>query len=290
MRRNKTISFISTSQGGRYADLQGLITSIQNFEGCEFIFLDQNPNDNKFVPLFFLDKKINFIHIKSNEKMSLSRARNIAIKRATKDLVVFCDDDAQYKETFCFDVNKVFDESGESSVYIAKVLEIGTERPYGNRKYPSYEKVLSIHDVMNLGLSLSIIIKRALLEKLDGFDERLGVGTGLGCGEESDLLLRCLSLYALVVYTPLISIFHPAFVNSDSNNYLKVRSYAKGYGYICMKIYPSLKLMLLLRLHYLNLLGRTVVGIIFSSNRKMYCYRLFGLIDRSIFFRHGKNA
>lgn len=280
MSSNKTVSFISTSQGGRRSDLEGLMRSVQNFENCEFIFVDQNPIYNSFVPLFFQDKRISFIYIKSDQKISLSRARNIAIKSATKELVVFCDDDAQYAETFCSDVENIFNEKDESVVYIAKVLEIETGNPYGNRKYPRYEKILSIHEVMNLGLSLSILIRRSLLEKLDGFDENLGVGTGLGCGEESDLLLRCLSMNIIVIYTPLISVLHPAFDNESVNNLLKTRDYARGYGYVCKKNYPSFKLMFFLRLHYLNLLGRTIAGMIFSPNRKIYYCRLRGLIER----------
>lgn len=279
----KTVSFISTSQGGRDVEMKRLIDSIRKFSDCEFVFVDQNLNKNSFVERWIEGSLINFVHIKIDKAISLSSARNLAIERSTGDLIVFCDDDAVYENDFLEKVNSLYSEDNFKDVYIYKVLEIESGKPYGNRNYPEKIEKLKIDDLMKLGLSLSLILHREFAKEVGGFDERLGVGTGLGCGEESDFLLRCLSLGANVRYTPNISVFHPAFDKNDVNNYEKVKKYSKGYAYVCMKQYGSMKLNISLKWHLINIVIRTLGGILISKNRVLYANRFFGLCSGILF-------
>ncbi len=122
------------------------------------------------------------VTIYKHKGQGLSANRNLALEKATSELVMFVDDDTHIeKEAFdvifqLFDVNKDLDIAFfQASTYNGVLL----------KPYPNEEAVI---DGMPENYSISMIEMVCKREKIQGklrFDERFGLGTKfLTCGEE----------------------------------------------------------------------------------------------------------
>ena len=90
------ITLIGTSQGGRPYEVDRLLKSlIGTTEFLEVIFVDQSDNDEILNITLQYQDKVSITLLKRG-KMSLSKARNIAIAYSSGNIISFCDDDAFY--------------------------------------------------------------------------------------------------------------------------------------------------------------------------------------------------
>lgn len=115
MKKNK-ISLIGTSQGGRKDKIIRLLSSLScyNDNNLELIFVDQTNNDELHEVFTSYNSSVNYKLIKS-DKCSLSKARNIALKYASGNVVGFCDDDAYYNSELILFLSE-YDDSSESII------------------------------------------------------------------------------------------------------------------------------------------------------------------------------
>ena len=79
---------------------------------------------------------------------------------------------------------------------------------------PSWEQnaaVLDPNNLWNRAISFTIFLRRALVERVGTFDERLGLGAGTlwSSGEEIEYVLRALRSGARVAYDPGLTVTHP---------------------------------------------------------------------------------
>ena len=71
--------------------------------------------------------------------------------------------------------------------------------------------MLDPNNLWNRAISFTIFLRRALVERVGTFDERLGLGSGTlwSSGEEIEYVLRALRSGARVAYDPGLTVTHP---------------------------------------------------------------------------------
>ena len=163
-------------------------------------------------------------------RIGTSRARNLAARVATGDLVLITDDDCVTHEKcieraildfqadpdldcLCGSVLPCGDVKGKVAVAIKDSLERkewrGKARPWG------------------IGHSINMSFRRDTLLRIGGFDEEMGPGTALFAAEDLDLIYRVLKAGGKVVYDPKVVIYHDQWRSAFQARLRRV-DYARG--------------------------------------------------------------
>lgn len=207
---------------GRHDECAKFLDSLshQTYRGYELIIADQNEGNFLDDVINKYQEKIAIKHLRLDCR-GLSKARNIALPYADGDIIAFPDDDCLYFPDTLEKVIQAFVRTG------ADVITGCTTHHYGNISNPVSDVVVNKYNIWKKSISYTIFMKRSVKEKLHGFDETLGVGSGTqyGSGEETDYLLYALEKGFKLVNTKDISIYHPSPVYS---NYNKAFLYSKG--------------------------------------------------------------
>lgn len=180
-----------------------------------------------------------FIHyIHHNEVISLSKARNIALKylfseSLSYNYIMFPDDDSSFDRDFFINFKQNI-----KSCSLIDVYGTGTTTLYKSHNFKDGE-ILSLKNYKN-AMSVNIIIDSDTQKKVGNFDENLGVGNYYGAGEDADYYIRCINAGASFYYLKSLWNFHP--MDSDKNNQMSLshlirryRSYGRGQIYMLLK-------------------------------------------------------
>lgn len=282
------ISLIVTTQGNREEEVNRLLKSIeeQTYKEYEVIFVDQSSEAKyKYLSELYYIKYIN------TEKISLSKARNIAIKAATGDVIGLSDDDCWYPNNA---LENVFNNLLKSNVDVicGKVIDKDKNKNY---KEAAYQKIIKIEkkNSFKYPTSAGIFVKVKNLGHIK-FDENLGVGCKWGCGEEVDLILNLLYLDYNIYYDDELVIYHPV-EEVNINNLNKYYLYAKGFGATVGKHFDSKNVVIINDL--LNVIFRSLVAVVvffIQGNKKYKVYgkrvsgAISGFLEGRSFYRRNR--
>lgn len=127
----------------------------------------------------------------------LSRSRNMAIRHATGDVCLICDDD----ETLADDYAEVI-AFGYTRYPNASLIAFALERKDCAKTYPRSAGRLGFKQIFSTS-SLQITFKREdILQNSIFFDEKMGSGTGNGGGEENKFQFDCRAKGLGMYYVP----------------------------------------------------------------------------------------
>ncbi len=137
----------------------------------------------------------------------LSRARNLALARVAADVVAFPDDDCTYP-------SDLLERTGRTLAARPEVeLLTGRTADGDGRVSARWHRggAVAVPDVWHAGNSASLFVRRALLERIGGFDERLGLGAASPwtSTEDVELIVRALRAEARVEHDPSLVVVHP---------------------------------------------------------------------------------
>lgn len=194
---------------GRSDDVGRCLYSLaaQTDQNFEVLLVDQNP-DERLVPWVneLLSLGLNLRHLRM-EKPSLSGARNLGIAESRGDIIGFPDDDCWYEPDVIAHIRNAFSDEKPIDGVVANWVEQSAARSsMMAEEWLSYEAWRRFRG--GDGSSISLFFRRGLFERLNGFDERMGVGRWFGAAEETDLILRALSIGALIQRMPSARIHH----------------------------------------------------------------------------------
>lgn len=271
-----TISLIVATVG-RTVQLDRLFDSLeaQTFKSFEVIVVDQN-DDDRLLPFLERARTLGiFIKHMKHHPANLSAARNAGIEAAVGEWVGFPDDDCWYD---CLVLEKMADrfasneapagaiarwmEQGEPSI-VAKNLTLSRSRKFRDIEVSS----------------ITVFLRRSLLNKIGGFDCRFGVGQWFGAGEETDLILRALRSGALIVYESRAQVHHAVtelMTEANPKTLLATRHRERGTGAIYAK--HSLPLWVIARGLVAPVLRPIIVGS-FGAELSYGCAVMLGRID-----------
>jgi GT2 family glycosyltransferase len=154
----------------------------------------------------------------------LSRARNCGLAASTRPLVAFTDDDVEVHERWSGEIVRAFEESDVESVtglVIPARLDTEAQRVFqmdmggfGASCLPTRFGQVFFEEtrhrgtqVWHVGAGANMAFRRALFERIGGFDERLGAGAA-GCSEDSEIWYRILATGGECFYEPRALVFH----------------------------------------------------------------------------------
>lgn len=223
----------------RSVEIKYCLDSINNQTYCnyEVLIIDQS-NDKKTEEIIRENhyRNVQYIH---TDKKGLSRARNIALRRATGVYFCLIDDDAFYPPNY---LKKIYDhiiEGDGMTIYSGYIWDTIHDKTFVNYSMIPRNNPLSVRSVLRYCPSPCLTFPIELIEKIGFFDELFGVGAVYGAGEETDYILRAMKKGYVVAYFRDIEIIHPHEKLTIESNPLaeknKFCNYAYGIGAMIKK-------------------------------------------------------
>ena len=230
----------------------------------ELILVDQNEDEelrNKIDQLNSSSIKISYFNI---SRTSLSKARRFGMEKATQSIIAFPDDDCWYELDTLKQVYSSFEGDAQTGIVLANWVE-------HDHNYPTTKRPIGISEIRQFRTvplsSICLFANRSIINQINGFDERLGLGTNFSGGEDFDIVIRS-SRYGKIIFDPS-AVVHHAFDKTRSKNFKLAYNRAKGTGalYIKHKMPPAVIL-------------RGLLSPIYNSIRQFTLYPLYTLAGR----------
>lgn len=222
---------------GRTAPLTRLLESLarQTSDDFEVILVDQNPPGTLDPILAAYAGKLKISHLTSPR--GLSRARNVGLAEARGALICFPDDDCWYPDGLIADIAERFAENPKIDLVMGRTVDASGKDSLGN--FLTETVAIDRHNVWFCGNSNTIFLRAELARKIGPFNEELGVGasTSFKSGEETDYVLRGLSLGAVAWFQSGLIVHHDQVGAGVDASLTRARAYSPGFGRV-------------LRLHY----------------------------------------
>ena len=169
-------------------------------------------------------------------RLGLSAARNLALSHLMPvddscEIIGFPDDDCWYDDKVLENVITYFEINPDVNCICTNVFDPSNQKSYGGRPL-HIEKEITFKNIFKLPISVGIFIRReSFIANQIHFNEKLGAGTELGSGEETELIARLLESNCKINYVGSIQVYHPVseYIEKDVLKYFK---YAYGFGHL----------------------------------------------------------
>jgi GT2 family glycosyltransferase len=190
---------------GRTDELARLLDSLeaQGYPRVRVIVVDQNRDER--LQEVVGKSKVTVERIRA--EAGLSRARNAGLELVDADVVAFPDDDCVYPPGLLTRVGELLStDAGLDGVTGRAEDASGASSDSWNPD----AAILADDNLWNRGISFAIFLRRALVERVGDFDERLGLGSPepWASGEEIDYLIRGVRAGAQIAYDPSLVVRH----------------------------------------------------------------------------------
>lgn len=145
-------------------------------------------------------------------RRGVSRARNAGVATATSSIVAFTDDDCVPDDAWLVELLGVLQGDPGAAAVAGRVLPLGPPAPQlhavasRTRARPADHRGPALP--WRVGTGGNIAVRREWLERVGGWDERLGPGAPGRAAEDVDLIRRLLRSGARIRYTPAALVLH----------------------------------------------------------------------------------
>jgi len=192
------------------ADTLPRFARLKSASRWEVVFVDNASTDatpqllDAFVETSGLD-----VLLVREPKAGLSAARNAGWPRARGEVVAFTDDDCYPAPDYVDQLRACF--LAPQLGYLGGRVLLFDPNDYPITIQPLAHRVdIPPRSFVRPGLihGANLALRRGVLERIGNFDERLGAGTALYCGEDLDILTRASGLGFAGAYDPRPTVFH----------------------------------------------------------------------------------
>jgi glycosyltransferase involved in cell wall biosynthesis len=144
------------------------------------------------------------------DRPGVDRARNTGWRSAAHDVVLFTDDDVVVDAGWRDALASAVVAHRDAGFVTGRVLPPDGQVPSRDVaiKRDETAEAYDEHSVGNLGHAASLAMRRAVLDRVGGFDEALGAGGRFKSAPETDLFDRCLAAGLSGWYEPSALAFH----------------------------------------------------------------------------------
>jgi glycosyltransferase involved in cell wall biosynthesis len=219
----------------RTVELDRLLTSLreQTHKDFEVVIVDQN-SDDRVLEVLEQYPGLQIKHLRCGR--GLSRARNVGLAVATGSICAVPDDDCWYPPDLLHSVNSWLSANPNFDILLTSVRNEHGDLQ-GPLKRSSVGCVCDKYNIWHNGISYSAFWRRTVVDDVQAFDERIGVGadTKFQSGEELDYFLRALRHGHQIWFEPSISVFHPSAPSIHQRILKQTYPYALGTGYVLRK-------------------------------------------------------
>lgn len=210
----------------RHVELNRFLASIAdcNFNELEIIIVDQNDKiDLSGMIQNYQKKGIDITHIKTSIR-NLSLARNLGIARSKFGIIGFPDDDCYYSMDTIKNIVNHFSVM-YSDVLVAKWAELDYSGVSGLR-------ILDNRDIYNFRTvpfpSITLFVRRFVLDRVGYFDGEFGVGQIYGSAEETDLIMRISKAGFQICFDETVVVHH--FFDTERRNIGALSNFKREIG------------------------------------------------------------
>jgi GT2 family glycosyltransferase len=168
-------------------------------------------------------------------RLGLAASRNLAIEHASQPIVAFTDDDCVPDSGWLATLLAAFEDGDSPDVVTGAVLpleaENGALHPVSTRTCRTRALYRGRSLPWAVGTGGNAAVRRDWLERVGGFDERLGAGSRGQSAEDLELFYRLLRGGAVVRYEPDAVVFHEQ--QTVDARIRRTQAYAFGMGTLC---------------------------------------------------------
>lgn len=235
----------------RYPDLENTVTYLlrQKFEGFEVIIIDQSPTiDSDLYKKYENQQNICFIR---SQLKSASAARNIGIKKALGEIILFLDDDVIIEDVnFIKKHYRHYEDPIIPGVFGCPLEQVGNQKKTNNRHRMSYLSAeagwlyfpsnFGCNAFIAVGRSNNLSVRKEYAIAVRGMDENYEKGAHR---EEGDFCLRIHRRYGPFLFDPqakLVHIGNPSggIRSWNDSQFVKAKHNMVGAIYFDLKMAP----------------------------------------------------
>jgi glycosyltransferase involved in cell wall biosynthesis len=200
----------------------------------EIVVIDQGSDPMTAAVVAERERQAPFVYVRQPPR-GLAASRNAALAAATAPILATTDDDCVPDAHWLAAITRAFLEQPTPQLVTGRVLPLGPDRPghYAVSTRTSRDRVDLLRGAApwRAGTGANTAVERGRAVQIGGWDERLGVGSAGGAGEDIDFLYRFLRAGARVRYEP------EALVHHERQDVARRRatrmSYGRGIGACC---------------------------------------------------------
>lgn len=176
------------------------------------------------------------IRYTSEPRPGLARARNQGLRQAAGDIVAFVDDDATVDGRWLAAIHAEFAADPDLVVLSGRVLPASPETPrLSMRTSAARQHVVFPADPRLVSRGGNMAFRAGAAEAAGLFDVRLGVGTRIGSGEETELVYRILKRGQRALYAPEVVVFHEPVRGAPGDLWAARLAHTRGWGALACK-------------------------------------------------------
>lgn len=184
------------------------------------------------------------VRLISTDTTGASLNRNIALTYSKGDILIFADDDQVFVDGYEQIIENAFNENPDADAIKFYCESTNLERPLSYKGVKEITKA-SKRKIMSAGVH-ALAVRKAFLEKNDiWFDNRIGPGREIYCGEDSVFLNDLLKNKARIYLSPVLLSYVKQQESSWFNGYTE--QYCLSVGYIYSSIYGVLAPLVAIR-------------------------------------------
>jgi glycosyltransferase involved in cell wall biosynthesis len=189
----------------RTDELGRLLGSLETQSHRQFRVIVVDQNEDARLDDVLAGSGLDLLHLTSGR--GLSRARNAALEHVSADLVAFPDDDCVYPPTLLEHLGAHFAADPRLDGVTGRAEDAQGRSAASWKPDPV---VLTDDNLWNRAISFTIFLRRATVERVGAFDERLGLGSlePWSSAEEIDYLIRAIRAGARIEYEPAVVVEH----------------------------------------------------------------------------------
>jgi GT2 family glycosyltransferase len=197
---------------------------------AELIIVDQSDTPHPTLATLTTSSVCQVRYVWTRE-IGLSRANNTGVRCASSDVIAFTHDDVLVDPTWLGALKRGLLEAGPNAVVTGRVPALedvpgGFAPTVQDSETPTVYSGRPGADVLP---PLNMALHRSVIDKIGGFDERLGPGTRYYSAEDNDFGYRVLEAGLQIVYVPQAVVRHRAWRSQREFVHLRW-TYGRGQG------------------------------------------------------------
>lgn len=176
----------------------------------ELVIVDNNSSDKtKDVVAAFCENSPLAIKYVFEEKQGHSHARNRGVKESGYPIVAFTDDDCYPAEDWPAAIMREFSADPTLSLVGGRV-ELADPEDFrvGVRSFDDRMEITSSGQLLARMIGCNFACRREVFRDIGTFDIRLGKGTSVGCGEDTDFFYRTHKQGLKMLFCPDVVVWH----------------------------------------------------------------------------------